>query len=213
MPSSPPSKLTFKGTITSVQPRIRLHRSFGERHHSYLGYVLAIEGELDAERRTFSVGIGKAAQAKHGFQVGDTIKGAAAHVRNPRTETAEFYKASGLKTLEPAGGNDDTPPPWHSPPPALEVYRERGHRRLAAKTFDTKCGTCIWGCRMAVEITIDQWNPTKAKYRVETWCYGPLSCPSYKAGPTRKVPGRNGMTWEEPDWVDDEAPSHRSQEE
>ena len=45
--------------------------------------------------------------------------------------------------------------------------------------------------------------------REETFCCGPLSCPHYKAGRTRKVPGRNGMTWEEEDWIDQEAVSHR----
>jgi hypothetical protein len=30
-----------------------------------------------------------------------------------------------------------------------------------------------------------------------------------KAGPTRKAPGRKGMTWEEEDWVDEDAVSHR----
>jgi hypothetical protein len=30
-------------------------------------------------------------------------------------------------------------------------------------------------------------------------CYGPLSCPAYKAGPKRKVPGRHGMSYEEKD--------------
>ncbi len=31
----------------------------------------------------------------------------------------------------------------------------------------------------------------------------------YKAGPTRKVPGRQGMSWEEEDWVDEGAVRHR----
>jgi len=31
----------------------------------------------------------------------------------------------------------------------------------------------------------------------------------YKPGPTRKVPGRKGMSWEEEDWVDEEAVRHR----
>jgi hypothetical protein len=66
---------------------------------------------------------------------------------------------------------------------------------------------------MAVEIIIDQWNPEKKKYRLETFCYGPKSCAFYKAGPTRKVPGRRGMTWEEEDWVDEDAVSHRGMDE
>ncbi len=45
--------------------------------------------------------------------------------------------------------------------------------------------------------------------RTETFCYGPLSCSSYKPGPTRKVPGRHGMTYEEEDCVDQDATAHR----
>lgn len=41
--------------------------------------------------------------------------------------------------------------------------------------------------------------------------YGPHSCPLYKAGPTRKVPGRKGMNWEE-DGIDRDAVSHRGPE-
>ncbi len=29
---------------------------------------------------------------------------------------------------------------------------------------------------MAVEMIIDQWNPSKRRYRTETFCYGPRSC-------------------------------------
>ena len=65
----------------------------------------------------------------------------------------------------------------------------------------------------AVEIIIDQWNPSQRRYRFETFCYGPKSCSLYKAGPTRKVPGRKGMSWEEEDWVDEEATAHRGEDE
>jgi hypothetical protein len=60
---------------------------------------------------------------------------------------------------------------------------------------------------------IDQWNPRIKKYRFETFCYGPKSCSFYKTGPARKVPGRRGMTWEEEDWVDEDATSHRGMDE
>jgi hypothetical protein len=63
---------------------------------------------------------------------------------------------------------------------------------------------------MAVEITPDHWKPHIVKWRHETFCYGPKSCKFYRAGPTRKVPGRNGMTWEEEDWVDEEMTAHRA---
>ena len=42
-------------------------------------------------------------------------------------------------------------------------------------------------------------RPAKKKYRFETFSYGPKSCPLYRAGATRKVPGRAGMSWEEED--------------
>ena len=45
----------------------------------------------------------------------------------------------------------------------LETYRWRGHRRLAARTYSTKCTTCMWGCRMPVEIITDNWNPRGKK--------------------------------------------------
>ena len=41
------TKSTFKGTIISIQPRIRLTRSFDEASHTYLGYAITLEGELD----------------------------------------------------------------------------------------------------------------------------------------------------------------------
>ena len=69
--------------------------------------------------------------------------------------------------------------------------------------------SCVWGCRMPVDLIIDPWNPDQRRYRTETFCYGPLSCRLYKAGPTRKVPGRRGMSYEEEDWVDGDATSHR----
>ena len=97
-------------------------------------------------------------------------------------------------------------------PGAANVYRERGHRRLDARTYKSKCLHCIWGCRMPVEMIIDQWNPGQVRYRFETFCYGPKSCPSYRAGATRKVPGRKGMTWEEKDWVDEDATAHRGED-
>lgn len=62
-------KLNFKGTITSIQPRIRLTRSFDEASHTYLGYAIKIAGTIYAEETTFSIGIGKAAQAKFNFKV------------------------------------------------------------------------------------------------------------------------------------------------
>ena len=87
--------------------------------------------------------------------------------------------------------------------------QEECEAALAVTTYDSKCNSCIWDCAMPVEMIIDQWNPNRRRYRTETFCYGPRSCSSYKPGPTRKVPGRHGMTCEEEDWVDQDATAHR----
>jgi hypothetical protein len=207
------TKLTWQGRILAVQPRIRLYRSFDERSQTDLGYLLRVEGRVGDEERIFTVGIGPAAQAKHDFQVGAVVQGECLPPDEPRSEPAEFYKVSKLKLVERTEAESSAPPPWVGPPPSLEIYRERGFRRLAARTYDSACGGCLWGCRMAVEIIVDHWNPSVRRYRTETFCYGPKSCSLYRAGPTRKVPGRKGMTWEEADWVDDDATSHRDVDE
>ncbi len=211
--SAKPGKLSWQGRIVSVQPRIRLTRSFDERSHTYSGYALRVQGAIGDESREFLVGIGKGAHAKHQFQAGDSVCGKSEPVADDRIEAVEFYKASGLKVVERAEDRVVEPPPWLGVPPELETYRARGHRRLDARTCEAKCLCCLWGCRMAVEMIIDQWNPSVRRYRQETFCYGPKSCPWYKAGPTRKVPGRKGMTWEEEDWVDEDAMAHRGMDE
>jgi hypothetical protein len=203
------AKLSWRGEIVAVQPRIRLIRSFDERSHAYLGYVLRLHGHVAGAAREFTVGIGKVAQAKHAFRAGDKTDGVALPVADPRLEPVEYYKASTLKIRERPVLAAVAPPPWLGVPPTLEAYRERGHRRLDTRTYEAKCRCCIWGCRMPVEIILDKWNPAEKRYRFETFCYGPKSCRVYRAGPTRKVPGRRGMQWEEEDWVDEEATAHR----
>jgi hypothetical protein len=206
-------KIDWQGTLVAIQPRIRLTRSFDERSHGYLGYALRVHGNVGGEEREFLVGVGKAAHAKHQFRAGDVLSGKAEPVADEKTEAVEFYKASGLKLIVRASAEVPTPPPWLGVPPDLAVYRERGHRRLDARTYETKCLGCVWGCRMPVEMIVDQWNPSQRRYRFETFCYGPKSCSLYRAGPTRKVPGRRGMVWEEEDWVDEDATAHRGENE
>jgi len=206
-------KIPWQGVLISVQPRIRLGRSFDQRIHTYLGYALRVRGNIGGEAREFLVGVGEGAHAKHQFQAGDTVSGEALPVADPRLETVEFYKVSSLKAIRPGLAEETPPPPWRVVPSPLAVYRERGHRRLAARTYEEKCTTCIFGCHMAVEMIVDQWNPTQRRYRTETFCYGPRSCPFYRSGPARKVPGRRGMTYTEEDWVDEEATSHRGPDE
>ena len=54
-------KVAWSGTLTSVQPRIRLSRSFDQRSHTYQGYVLRVDGTIGEDRREFLVAIGEGA--------------------------------------------------------------------------------------------------------------------------------------------------------
>ncbi len=207
------SKQTWQGKVIGVQPRIRLWRSFDQRAHTYLGYNLTIDGSFAEMAGIYTIAIGKAAQAKHQFRVGDLVQGRAAPVVDERKESASYYKVSHLKLVERSHVVEAKNPPYHGVPPELETYQWRGHRRLSARTYVSQCTRCIWGCRMPVEMVLDQWNPGQKRYRFETFCYGPKSCTRYNAGPTRKVPGRQGMSWEEADWVDADATAHRDEDE
>jgi hypothetical protein len=202
-------KIDWRGTLTSVQPRFRLGRSFDQRHHEYLGYALRVRGEIDGTPGTGWFGVGRAAHEKHRFHVGQEIRGRAEPVADPRLEVVDYYKVSRLVVT--AGSTAAvSPPPWQEVPPPIETYRARGHRRLAARTYQSAaCSSCIWGARMAVELIIDHWNPSHRRYRTETFCYGPKSCRLYRPGPSRKVPGRGGMSFDEEDWVDEQETAHR----
>ena len=205
-------KITWRGELLGVQPRIRLTRSFDQSSHTYLGYALRVRGTVGDEAREFLVGIGKEAHATHQFRSGDIVSGSGVAVADPRLETVEFYKVSGLE-IEARRSIDPPPPPWQGLAPELPTYRARGHRRLSAQTYAAHCTSCIWGCHMAVEMIIDQWNPSQRQYRDEAFCYGPKSCRIHHPGPTPVVPGRKGMKYVEEDWVDDDATRHRGADE
>ena len=177
-----------------------------------MGYSLFLKGIVGSKERKFSIGIGKAAQDKYRFKVGDEVSGESTAVSDLRKEPVEFYKTSKLKVIS-SSQLINSSPPWNDVPVDLEEYRGRGHRRLSTKTYNFHCESCKWGCNMPVEMIIDQWNPSNKRYRFETFCYGPKSCQLYQAGPKRIVPGRKGMKWEEPDWVDEENTEHRSDDE
>src|SRR5690554_5769134 len=95
-------KSTFTGTIISIQPRIRLTRSFDESSHTYLGYAIKLTGIIDGDEKDFSIGIGKAAHEKHQFKAGEVISGECVPVADERLEPVEYYKVSKLKKLSGA---------------------------------------------------------------------------------------------------------------
>lgn len=52
-------KISWQGLVVSVQPRIRLTRSFDERSHTYLGYYLLIREKSVVTMLNFRLGLGK----------------------------------------------------------------------------------------------------------------------------------------------------------
>jgi len=163
-------------------------RSFDESAHTYLGYNIYLSGTIEGSPETsFIIAIGKGTQAKFLFRKGDSIKGLALLVQEPRLEIAQYYKISALKLLKRENNEVRITeiPPFTGIPPTLPEYRERGYRRLFIRTYKNKCWQCIWGCKMAVEIIKDHWKPHLKHYRTGTFCYGPRDCKLYVAGSKR----------------------------
>ena len=200
--SSSTEEITWTGCVVGVQPRIRLLRSFDERQHSSQGYVLRISGMCGPETGEFLIVVGQGEHEKHRFRAGMQLSGQSVPGDDPRLEAAGFYKTSGFKVEKDAEGEPPIGPQFLGVLPELPTYRARGHRRLDARTYEAKCVACIWGCQMPVEIVVDHWNPSLRRCRYEMLCYGPKSCAIYRAAPTRKVPGRKGMSYTGEDCVD-----------
>jgi hypothetical protein len=167
------AKVGWQGILTAVRPRITMTLVMGQEQHGYQGYTLCLTGTVDGESRAFRIGIGKAAQAKHAFQAGDEVSGAAVPVAPGARVAADYYKASKLELLDrqpPTAGE----PPWLGAPPELSEYRARGHRDLDADVLsgESPCATCLWACEMPVEGGKDD-QPHKVV------CYGPADCSAY----------------------------------
>ncbi len=58
-------QVAWRGLVLGVQPRIDLMRSFDQRSHSYLGYVLLIDGSVGDEQRHPSAGAGSVSHLRH----------------------------------------------------------------------------------------------------------------------------------------------------
>lgn len=114
-----------------------------QRSHTYLRYPLTVRGNIGSEAREFLVGLDEDAHAKYQFQSANTVSGEPLPVADPRLETVELYKVSNVKVTADQVQEETPPPPWRGVPPPLRIHRERGDRRLAARTYEEKCTKCI----------------------------------------------------------------------
>ena len=110
------TKSTFKGRIISIQPRSVSQGPSDESSHTYLGYAVTLDGEIYDQTQP-SIGIGKAAHAKHQFKVNDIISGECVPVPDPDTEPTEYYKVSKLKLITRSTTITNTSSPWELVPP------------------------------------------------------------------------------------------------
>lgn len=100
-PSRPAGKISRHGVTLSAQPRIRLLRSLDQRSHSYLGYLLHLQGIIADEARKFMVVIGDGAQDDHRFLAGGEVSGEGVFVTDPPHgdgRTVQGEQASGTAT-------------------------------------------------------------------------------------------------------------------
>jgi hypothetical protein len=207
----PSDKLVWSGTITAIQPRIRLTRSFDEQSHAYLGCLLRIEGTLD-KRSKFWVAVGPGAHAKHQFRIGDQVEGLGQRVTDQRLEVTDLYKVSNLRILR-RGEAPDAQAPWNGVPPSLPVYRERSHRRLAGKLTNQNAkpvsgdGRCRWRSS-SITGTLAAFGTGRQPSVMDRY-YVPSTSPV----PHAKFLVANEMRYEEPDWVDANATCHRRPDE
>jgi len=196
-------KEQFAGIVTAVKARIRLLRSFDQISHAYQGYTLVLDATIGGVAQDeLRITIGPKTHEQHCFRIGDQVAGLAVPIANPRHEWATHYRVSGLRVVQRGGTDQDVPAnPEGGIAPQLPEYRDRGHRRLDGRTYRQHCPRCPFGLVMATEITIDQWNPQKKQWRLETHCYGPRDCPRYRPGKPYRVQGRKPWMV----WVDDDA--------
>lgn len=178
----------WSGTIRALQCRAWVWRYLVDnRTHHPLGFNLWIEGEAAGQPGKLVVAISELQQRKMQLRIGDTVKGTAWPCENAKHEIANFYRAGSLKVLtRTEKTKEENGPPFVGMAPPLEVFKARGARLLDSRRWRGECMTCLWANKSAVEI---EYNFGKTKrYRSETFCYGPKSCPLYSMGEPRPVP-------------------------
>jgi hypothetical protein len=210
LPSGKPmDKVPWSGAVLAAQPWIELTRSYDERYCKYAGFALRLRGQWDGGAGEFLVRMDKATHRRHQFHTGQELSGRSIVYYDQGLETSVLFKTTAVRVLTPDAGGITGGPPFRGIPPELTTYQERGFRRLDPAAYWRKCEDCMWACRMPVTLIVDNWNPIYREYRAETFCFGPKECSFYQAGEMRAAPGRHGEVYEELDWVDEDATSHR----
>ena len=206
-------KISFSGTVISVQPRSNVWRyKLDNRTHSMTGYNIFISGDTAGEQRNFAVAISEKQQMKMRFHIGDEISGTAWTKMYPKLEYADYYRAGALKKLQEAANvNSDAKEPWLDEVPELSVYDWRGCRMLDSKNWKGKCFACKWACMANVAIEYN-WGVTQ-KFRFESFCYGPKNCALYKMGRPRAVPYKDMGSDYDTGWLDDICTERRGDDE
>jgi hypothetical protein len=184
--ASSTGKVGWSGIITAIQPRAWVWRyKTDNRTHHLTGFNLWITGK----NGTVVVAISGLQQQKLQFRHGDTASGTAWHVQGKKREIADLYRAGNLKVCDrPDRTADRGGPPFIDLIPDLDIYQQRGCRMLDGKRWRTTCLTCMWANKARVEIEFDFNRPKAKRYRSETFCYGPKSCPLYAMVEPREVP-------------------------
>jgi hypothetical protein len=197
------SRIRWQGMIESVQCRAWVWRYKTEnRTHHHLGFNLFLKGEADGWEGRFIVAVSENQYIKLQFRIGDVFQGTAWPCVGAEHDIADYYRAGGLKAItRVCEQTDPVGPPFTGLLPGIEVYLRRGARMLHAKLLGQQCFTCMWANKSAVEI---EYKFGKGKrYRKETFCYGPRSCPFYDMGPPRQVPYFDSFPSLDDGWMDD----------
>lgn len=180
-------KIKWKGEIQSIQCRAWVWRyQTSNRTHHHTGFNLWIDGEADGKEGKFILAVSDTQYQKMQFCIDDVFKGTAWPCVKAKHDIADYYRAGSFKRISSSENNTlSAVPPFNNPLPPLEVFEQRGARMLDSKLWSKKCFTCMWANKSAVEIEYD-FGKVK-RYRKETFCYGPLSCPQYQMGKGRPV--------------------------
>ncbi len=76
-----PEKITFQGTVFSVQPRSNVWRyRMDNRTHNLTGYNIFLNGTAEGEEKKFAPAISEKQQMKIRCRIGDVISGTAVNI-------------------------------------------------------------------------------------------------------------------------------------